>query len=372
MSDDVRVSDPDCRRRLQMYPLPAVEWPSVASGRGSEEKVRDRYRGSLLWGAVGDALGRPVERRHPAQIRDRFGPNGPTQYIPWHGWSSGPAGTITDDTQLTMEVSRCLVNGQGQFDPEAFSRQLIDWLPIGRGRGRATTDAIQNLIRGQPWWQAGVEIHSAGNGAAMRAAPIGLAHAFRVTPQHLMSDALLSSLPTHTHPVGVAGAIVIAAGVAWCVREVARGAREIDANAFLTFVTGTIQGLEQVPTPERRPAGGAIRLIDRLRELSDLLTWDDPDRVLAYTYNGAFALESVPAALYCFLRTPDDPREVILTAIRAGFDADTVASMAGNLVGAWVGAERLRATDEYWWSDLEYREELCDLGDALAGLAGMQ
>src|SRR5438034_4792599 len=39
-------------------------------------------------------------------------------------------------------------------------------------------------------------------------------------------DAILSALPTHTHPVGVAGAIVIAAGVAWCLREVLSGRSE--------------------------------------------------------------------------------------------------------------------------------------------------
>ena len=100
-----------------------------------------------------------------------------------------------------------------------------------------------------------------------------------------------------------------------------------------------------------------------------MLSWESPERVFAYTHNGAFALESVPAALYCFLRTPDDPRTVIMTAVRAGRDADTVASMAGNLVGAWVGAERLRTDADSWWSELEYRDELIDLADALVTLA---
>jgi ADP-ribosylglycohydrolase len=268
-----------------------------------------------------------------------------------------------------METARSIIHTGGRFDPEDFSRRLVEWLPVGRGKGRATTEAVENLIAGQKWWHAGVEINSAGNGAAMRAAPIGLVHAFRPTPERLIRDAVLSSLPTHTHRVGVAGAIAIAAGAAWCVREALRGAAAIDTSAFIDFVASTIDGLEQVPTPERKPGGRASRLVERVRELEDLLTWPSPERVFAYTYNGAFALESVPAAMYCFLRSPDQPREVILTAVRAGRDADTVASMAGNLVGAWVGVGRLRADAASWWTDLEYRDELVDLGDMLVAQA---
>lgn len=65
---------------------------------------------------------------------------------------------------------------------------------------------------------------------------------------------------------------------------------------------------------------------------------------------------------------PDDPRQVILTAVNAGRDADSVASMAGNLAGARNGAERLRRECPEWWTDLEYRDELIHLADGLAGL----
>lgn len=170
----------------------------------------------------------------------------------------------------------------------------------------------------------------------------------------------------------MAGAIVIAAGVAWCAREALQGAGHLDTGAFIAFVASTIAGLEQAPTRERRLGGGAVRLVERIQEIERLRSWESPEQVFAYTYNGAFALESVPAALYCFLRTPNDPREVILTAVRAGYDADTVASMAGNLVGAWVGAERLRAEANHWWSELEYRDELIGLADSLAELAAME
>lgn len=50
-----------------------------------------------------------------------------------------------------------------------------------------------------------------------------------------------------------------------------------------------------------------------------------------------FIVETVPAALYCWLRHRGDPRAVIEAAIRLGGDTDTVAAIAGALVGAEVG-----------------------------------
>jgi ADP-ribosylglycohydrolase len=347
------------------YPLPSRAWPEPLPVP-DPDRLRDLYRGCLLWGAVGDALGRPVETRSPSDVRARFGPLGPTEYVPWRGWRRGPVGTITDDTQLTIEVARCYVEGGGRFDPEDFGRRLLAWLPIGRGVGRATRAAVENLARGMPWWEAGVPVHSAGNGAAMRAAPIGLVHALRPTLAELGRDAVLSSVPTHTHPVGVAGAVAIAAGVAFCVRGALADRRPLDPPAFIDWVAGALDGLEAEPTPERRPGGRSVRLAERLREIPAYLEWGDPLAVLGELHNGGFALESVPAAIYCFLRAPDDPREVIQTAVRGGYDADTVAAMAGNLVGARVGAARLRADAPSWWEGLEYRDDLIALGDALA------
>ncbi|MBI2941201.1 MAG: ADP-ribosylglycohydrolase family protein [Chloroflexi bacterium] len=329
----------------------------------------DLYPGCLLWGAVGDALGRPAERGDPAELLRRYGPDGLAHYHPWRGYRGGPVGTITDDTQLTMELARSLIATRGDFDPADFARRLVAWLPIGRGKGRATTQAVQALAGGAPWWEAGLEANSASNGAAMRASPLGLLWALAPTPDELVRDAVLSAVPTHTHRVGVAGAVVIAAGVAWCVREALRGTTELDPHACLAFAAQAIEGMEREPTMERRPGGRPVRLAERVREVKELLTWPDPAAVFRHTWNGAYALESVPAALYCFLRSPGDPRQVLLTAVYAGHDADTVAAMAGNLVGAWVGAERLRTGEPEWWADLEYRDELIALADALAEFA---
>src|SRR5437870_6458863 len=303
MSADIRErggGDERANEVVRRYPFPReLAWDTAANLLHDRERQRDLFRGCLVWGAVGDALGRPAETRDPASLKEQFGPEGLREYVPWHGWRSGPKGTFTDDTQLSVATAESLLATGGRLDPDDLARR---YLAIGhiRGIGRATAHALSALQNGVPWWEAGQTENSGGNGAAMRAAPVGLVHALDPSPEGLIRDAVLSAVPTHSHPVGVAGAVTVAAGVAWCVRARLSGARSFDVGGFVDFVCSIVGRMEPGPTPERKSGGRAVKLVERLRELPELLLRPNSDEVFAYTYNGAFALESVPAALYVF------------------------------------------------------------------------
>lgn len=355
-----------CAALQARYPLPLLRWPTRLPQGLGVERLRDLARGALLWGAVGDALGRANEGRSISTVGQEHDPDFVRTFRPSPGWQGGPTGTITDDTQLTMIVAGALLAGEGRIDPESLSGRLADWLPTGWGKGRATTEAVTALAEGRPWWEVGPMVDSAGNGAAMRVAPVALAHALDPAPGPLLRIAVTSALPTHAAPVGVAGAVAIAAGVGATLRATLGGSA-FDPAAFVNFVVQAISRLETEPSPERKPPHTAVYLRDRLAELPDLLA-RDPAEVLAYTWTGAFALESVPAAFFCFLRAPDDPAAAILTAANTSHDTDTIASMAGQLVGARVGAERLRREHPEWWGELEFRDELIGLADQLIEL----
>ena len=60
--------------------------------------IPSRFRGCLLGGAVGDALGAPVEFWSRSEILRQFGPDGVRDYIPAYG----RIGAITDDTQMSL------------------------------------------------------------------------------------------------------------------------------------------------------------------------------------------------------------------------------------------------------------------------------
>ena len=346
---------------MDRYQLPAtLAWPHDLSGPPDVGVYRDRCVGSLLAGALGDELGSLVEGWPRERILARYGPAGVTD-LPAEGvqW--------TDDTQLTVVVGQSLVASGGQFDPRDFTRRLVDWLPKGRGVGLATREAIHLLAEGRRWDEVGPELDSSGNGAAMRTAPVGLVHALDPAPHELLTDAVLFALPTHGGEIGVAGAVAMAAGVGYLARRAAAGATSFDPLEFIDFLVASIAQIETSPTPTRRPPETLVYLRDRLRELPGWLDRDPAD-VFDETWTGAFALESVPAAIYAFLRSPGDPRSVLLTGANASHDTDTIASMAGNLVGAWLGADALAASLPEWWDRIERRNELATLAEGLATL----
>jgi ADP-ribosylglycohydrolase len=122
--------------------------------------------------------------------------------------------------------------------------------------------------------------------------------------------------------------------------------------------------LEPKGLAERERPEVVTTLHDRIGEV---LGWlDEPHTVPFRRHSGGFVLESVPAALYYFLRFRDDPEEAIIAAVNETRDADTVGAMAGTLVGAAHGVEALPSR---LLEPLEYRERLTALGEALFRLA---
>jgi ADP-ribosylglycohydrolase len=312
---------------------------------------RDRYRGCLLGVAIGDALGRPAEGMRAEAVAERFGRL--RDFRPWRGWTSGPVGTVTDDTQLTKLVAESLVD-RLRVDPEDLARRLVAWLPQGRGMGVATRRAVEQLAAGVSWAVSGED--SDGNGAAMRVAPVGLAYSTDL--DLLRRSAVLSSLPTHTGRTGLVGTVAQAHAVARLVHQ--RTGR-LDPEEFLDGAVRVVSDLHDPGVVERAPLGRRVTisgLFDRLAGLRGC----EPAEAFADLYNGALITESLPAAWWCFLASPEEPERVIETAVAGGRDADTVAALAGALVGAYNGESALPSR---WLDDLEYAEELRALADRL-------
>jgi ADP-ribosylglycohydrolase len=321
------------------------------------------YRGALIGTAIGDALGRPAEGRSPAQLKEEYGRL--VDFRPWRHWQDGPRGTVTDDTQMTMCVAECLIANNGRIDPFDLAERFVAWLVIGRGKGEACVQAVSALSAGTPWHEAGVA--SAGNGAAMRAAPVGLVHIGNINALRL--DAALSSVVTHADPMAVCSAVAHA----WLVaRLITISAGSVDPVALVEDLCNTIVDIPDPGYPERgwqyRPnkTPAPVRLVDRLAEVPRWLG-ASLEAASEWFYCGAFVLESLPMALWHFLSAPEDPEEAVVNAVMAGHDADTVASMTGAYAGAYLGDHSFPSR----WSgdDLEFADELRDLAGRLLILA---
>jgi ADP-ribosylglycohydrolase len=91
-------------------------------------------------------------------------------------------------------------------------------------------------------------------------------------------------------------------------------------------VQHAIAGIETEPQKKRRDP---TNLHDGIGEVASLVRWE-PKRAFDRLYDGVFVLESLPAALYRVLKSPDDAEQVLCTAVNGARDADTAAAMAGT------------------------------------------
>jgi ADP-ribosylglycohydrolase len=342
--------------RLKFEPAPGVA-------------LRDRFRGALVGGAIGDAMGRPNEGALRVVARERQ----LRDYQPWGGWRGGPKGRITDDTQMTMWLAESILATAGKvleagasgardllLEPhdlaERFTQERI------RGIGQATRAFVHEYkVLGRPWYQAGVA--SAGNGTAMRAAPVGLVH-FR-DPYRIYRDSLLQSVITHRDSMAIAAAACQAYAVARAAAAPPSSLGPLEARLALCADLATLlEGLER-PGYALRGGSGTASLHGRIGlEMPRYL--QEGIAPFEGWHNGAYVLESLPSALWCFLATPEDFEATLFTAVDAGHDADTVAAMACSVSGAYHGLSRLpsRLLD-----DLEFRDRLIELADGLHDLA---
>ncbi len=189
----------------------------------------------------------------------------------------------------------------------------------------------------------------------MRAAPYGLR--FAGLPDDLRHAAALGTAPTHADVTAVASAVVQAAAVNQCL--VAPG--QLDPSRFLDALVASVSGFD-LPELAHRSGHGRFSLIQRIEEVADWLG-RPAYAVFDHFFNGAFVLETTPVVLWCLLELQDDPEESLVTAVMGGRDADTVAAMVGNLLGALHGVD---AFPERWrGANLEDHDRLVALADGL-------
>jgi ADP-ribosyl-[dinitrogen reductase] hydrolase len=317
-----------------------------------EAALAERFAGCLLGGAVGDALGRPLEGGSP-------GGEWVEDYRQWHGWRSVPKGTITDDTQFSMWLLQSLIANRGveardlvhRFSPEKI-----------RGIGQATRDFVRNTkALGKPWFETGVA--SAGSGVAMRSAPIGLF--YREDSKALKLGSILQAVITHNDPMVVASGILTAHAIALLlVMQPSDLVPMVARQDFCRRLANVIRGLEATGVYKTRNTQEPATLEQRFSH--DLPRWLeqnlDPIEINNRYWSGAYVLESLPQAFYCFLRSPEDFRQTLLQAVNCSRDVDTVAAVACNLSGTLNG---VRAIPQPYLDDLEFRQDLDQLAHSL-------
>lgn len=319
--------------------------------------VRDAARGCLVGLAVGDALGQPTEGWTPEAVRAKWG------YL--EGFTGDVA--VSDDTEYTLFSARVLLahgySVTSRHFAEAWLAHIVPAPGPFRGAGFSEMAALENLRRGLRPPISGQHYHSWSDGFAMRAAPYGVVCLAR--PEAACRLAAEDGAVSHAGE-GIYGGLAVAAAV-----SVAMG------GAPLGEIVGA--ALRAVPQEswtarEIHRALAIVKPLDNARNAIQPL-----HDALAVTYYpwADLAPEAVGLAFGLLAAGRGDFRETVLAAVNLGRDADTVAAIAGAVLGARSGYSGL---PEEWRDKVGEAAGRClesvrgvslhTVADELAALAG--
>ncbi|MFQ6087150.1 MAG: ADP-ribosylglycohydrolase family protein, partial [Candidatus Bathyarchaeia archaeon] len=258
------------------------------------------------------------------------------------------SGRWTDDTHMMIGVAESLIANRG-FDRSHMAQTFINNYEREPWRGYASGPprVFRWIKSGVAWNEAAKRLFggtgSYGNGAAMRVAPVGVF--YHDNTEQLRSVAYGQSQITHAHELGMEGAAIQAYTVALAVN--ADPSFELDSHAFLK----KLKDFTHNEVYQRK-----------LEKVWKLLGETNKARVARELGNGVEAHNSVPAAIYCFLRNRGSFEEAVLYAISLGGDADTIGAMTGAICGAYRG---VKAIPEQWKSGLERGDYIRELAEKL-------
>jgi len=333
-------------------------------------ETSERARGALYGLAIGDALGMPTQMLSRHQIAERWGAqlHGFEPAPPGHPIAAGlPAGSVTDDTEQAVLLSRLLIVGHGAVDPQELATALIDWEHDMAAPGSldllgpSTKRAVAPVFPGTPAGDAGVSGDT--NGAAMRIAPVGIVADLPDPPNlagltELVDRVVAASFVTHNTSLALAGAAAVAAAVSAGIS----GAQTAEATTI------AIAAARLAADRGHWVAGADVAA--RIQWAVGLVTGRNRMEAaeLIYTLVGTSLAtqESVPAAFAVLAAVPDDPWQACLLAASLGGDTDTIAAMAGAVAGASAGvtafpAEAVAVIDAQGLSLAALAGDLCSL-----------
>lgn len=293
------------------------------------EQLKDRFRATLVGQALGDACGFPLEGLTPQRCKEQAGSAVAGRLS--RSEAGFDFGQYTDDTQMAVAIARSLAEMKA-VDPADVARRFGELWSQGRivGQGLACREAVMRILDGVAWDQAGAREGRAGNGAAMRAAPLGLF-------LHNDLDSLVQAADqigsiTHRDARARAGAVAIALAVA----HLANGG-DPSPEAMAGLIAPRVAGLHQA-------------FADLIGELPKALSRSANDAVAWLTSAGfsdggtdgwegitPYVIPTVLGSLYSFMKHPQDYTGAIRFVIECGGDVDTTAAITGAISGSHLG-----------------------------------
>ena len=339
-------------------------------------KTMDVFRGCLIGGAVGDALGYAVEFMRTSEIFRKYGEKGITEYDLYHGTAQ-----ISDDTQMTLFTAAGLLSGTthgmlrgvaGNYE-DSIRAAYLDWYRTQRERfplleggqsswlvnvpelfsRRAPGNTCLSALSGGGKGSVRHPInHSKGCGGVMRVAPIGLYFSEKEIPIEKSDEiGAEAAAITHGHELGW----LPAAALVHIIRHLV----EHDGESVLAAVQDALLTLPDV-FPKAGEMNGFRALMQKAIDLSE--TEPDDLKAIRQLGEGWVGDEALAIAVYCALKHPDSFEDAIVASVNHGGDSDSTGAITGNIMGAALG---LNATPEKFLENLELKNVILELADDL-------
>lgn len=248
----------------------------------------------------------------------------------------------TDDTEMAMALAESLLENQG-LNADHLAKLWAKRMRFMRGYGPGARKLLNMIAKGADWHEARFQVFpdgSFGNGAAMRAGPLGLF--FHGHERDLDQSTIIASSITHAHPLGVEGGRLVAKAV-----DLALGA-DFKPPVFIADLKKFCRQAEYR---------------SRLEQAAALLEAGPSNlEIVSKLGNSVKAHESAVTAVYAFCRYHEDFSAMMSLIINLGGDTDSIGAMAGGMFGAKNGTKLL---PQEAVENIEARAELEDLGHRL-------
>lgn len=315
------------------------------------------YIGCLKGGAIGDALGNPVEFRRLSEIKSIFGDKGIDTFI----LNKKNVAEITDDTQMTMFTADGLMkslvdnfdlkrmpNMETVFDSYKlwYNTQISNVVQTGKGwisglkelyaRRAPGLTCTSSIDRGIPGSMEKALNNSAGCGGVMRVAPAGLLYkdnpelAFKVGAE---CAALTHGSPNAYLPAGFHSSMI---------------AYIINGNNIEQAFDKSMKILDKYPNNEK-----VKYLLEEAKTLSKMDI--NPEYAIEVLGEGWHGDEAIAIASYCVLKEPNNFKKAVTMAVNHSGDSDSTGSIVGNILGAHLGLSEI---SKEWQQKVELSKEL--------------
>lgn len=346
----------------------------------NKERLQDKCRGCLVGGAVGDALGYPVEFVNSFEtIKAKYDDNGITEYDLSYEWldDKQSKALVSDDTQMTLYTAEALIEAQRSDKPLLpmvtqaylawFGHQVgrdvktdyesklsgIEELNKRRAPGHTCLTALNDINNGA------VPINfSKGCGGIMRVAPAGIfgaTHGWTLEQTGRFAGEVAEI--THKHMMSTLASAVQSMIVQSCLLA----EEPMSAETFKTIVEDSLAKLPEMYPGEDTLLEDFDRLIHKAIRLEDnlLQDWEIIENGLG---GGWVAEETLAISIFSVLRHIDDFKGCMISAVNHGGDSDSTGAVAGNIIGAILGFD---AIPEEFTKSLQFHDLISEMADRL-------